>query len=79
MKVWLSQKITLLREPSFLLYLQRGCDEYAKRLPRIFASDSKYFSDAQFFLELQENAELILNSSVERKLRSKKSELLSFS
>ncbi|MCY4225354.1 MAG: AAA family ATPase [Bacteroidetes bacterium] len=59
--------------------LQKGCDQYAKSLPKIFASDSKYFSDAQFSLELQENAELILHSHVERKLRSKTSELLSFS
>jgi len=59
--------------------LQKGCQNYTHHLSKIFASDSKYFSEAKFSLELDKNVELTLRPSFERKLRSKKSELLSFS
>ncbi len=59
--------------------LTKGCQMYTRQLPRIFASESKYFSDATFHLSLDQNIESILNPPFERKLRSKKSELLSFS
>ncbi len=59
--------------------LAKGCQRYTKELPRIFASDSKYFSHAKFHLDLDQDIASILHPPFERKLHSKKSELLSFS
>jgi len=59
--------------------LSKGCQNYSQQLSKIFASDSKYFSNAEFHLELDLDIDSILHTPLERKLRSKKSELLSFS
>ena len=59
--------------------LAKGCRRYAQELPRIFASNSKYFSEAKFHLDLEQDIASILHLPFERKLQSKKSELLSFS
>ncbi len=59
--------------------LSKGCQQYSQRLSRIFASDSKYFSESKFHLELEQSLELILSTTIDKKLRSKKSEILSFS
>ncbi|MCY4225323.1 MAG: AAA family ATPase [Bacteroidetes bacterium] len=59
--------------------LAKGCMRYTKELPRIFASDSKYFSEAKFLLDLDQKLASILHQPFERKLQSTKSELVSFS
>ena len=58
--------------------LSRGCRTYAKQLPRIFASNSKYFEKTRFRAELELDLESIRLHVFERKIRSEKKELLSF-
>ncbi|MCY4672239.1 MAG: AAA family ATPase [Bacteroidetes bacterium] len=59
--------------------LSRGCRRYTRQLPRIFASNSKYFKETQFQVELELDLESILSPAFERRIRSRKSELLSLS
>ncbi len=59
--------------------LSQGCRRYAQQLPRIFASNSRHFKETQFQVELQLDMESTLFPAFERKIRSKKSELLSLS
>ena len=59
--------------------LSRGCRTYTRQLPRIFASNSKHFEGTRFKAELELDLEAILLPAFERKIRSRKSELLSFS
>ncbi len=59
--------------------LSQGCRRYTQQLPRIFASNSKHFKETQFQVELQLDMESTLFPSFERKIRSKKGELLSLS
>ncbi|HAT9716224.1 TPA: AAA family ATPase [Legionella pneumophila subsp. pneumophila] len=35
--------------------LKDGCDQYSKRLPFVFASPEKYFTDSKFCIDLNEN------------------------
>ena len=58
--------------------LSQSCRRYTQLLPRIFASNSKYFEEARFKTELELDLEAILPPAFERKIRSRKSELLSF-
>ncbi|MDE2644247.1 MAG: AAA family ATPase [Bacteroidota bacterium] len=57
--------------------LLQGCESYTQQLPRIFASDSKHFKETRFQVKLEPDLELILSREVERKIRSRKSEILS--
>ena len=57
--------------------LEKGCQRYTRTLPRIFASSDKYFKDTNFRIALKLDAESILNSTFERKIRSMKRELFS--
>lgn len=59
--------------------LSQGCRRYTQQLPRIFASNSKHFKETQFQVELELDLESTLFPAFERKIRSKKSELLSLS
>ena len=59
--------------------LAKGCQRYTQELPKIFASNPKNFEETQFQAQLDLDLESILASPVERKIRSRKSELLSFS
>jgi len=59
--------------------LSKGCQRYTQQLPKILASNSKHFSNTQFSIDLEQDIESIIVQNFERKLRSKKSELLSFS
>lgn len=35
--------------------LKKGCDEYTKQLPRVFASSEKHFMDASFCIDISDN------------------------
>ena len=59
--------------------LSQSCQTYTQYLPRIFASNPKYFEEAQFKADLELDLESILLSPFERKIRSRKSEIFSFS
>lgn len=59
--------------------LAEGCQRYTQELPEIFASNPKHFEETQFQVQLNLDLESILSSHVERKIRSRKSELLSLS
>lgn len=58
--------------------LSQSCQTYTQYLPRIFASNPKHFEEAQFKADLELDLESILPSPFERKIRSRKSEILSF-
>ncbi len=59
--------------------LLRSCQTYTRQLPRVFASNPKYFEGARFKAELELDLESILLSPFERKIRFGKNEILSFS
>lgn len=56
--------------------LSLGCQRYTQLLPRIFASNSKYFKETRFQVELGLDWELIRSTAFERKIRSRKNEIL---
>jgi len=59
--------------------LLKGCEEYTKQLSRIFASNSKYFQDTLFHVQLKPDLESVMSVVFERKLRSEKGEFVLFS
>ena len=60
--------------------LRRGCQEYTRRLPRIFASKSGRFKGAKFQVSLeQETRSSIKNLTFEHKIQSAEDDLLSLS
>lgn len=56
--------------------LSQGCHRYSQELHTIFASNSKYFNEASFQVQLDSDWESILSIAYERKLRSQQNELL---
>ena len=60
--------------------LQKGCEEYTRKLPKIFASQASRFKNTEFRISLEpETRPPIKNRSFERKIRSAKDDFLSLS
>ena len=59
--------------------LVNGCLRYTRKLPEIFASNSKYFQDTRFQVELEMDLESILSRPFERTVQTRKNEILSLS
>ena len=56
--------------------LNKGCEEYTKQLPRVFASSEKHFADASFCIEISTN-EIRPKESFELTMGTAKTKLIS--
>jgi hypothetical protein len=58
------------------IILKKGCKEYTKQLPRVFASSEKHFMDASFCIEISKN-EIRPKESFELTMGTAKTKLIS--